>query len=72
MRSVIIGLLIGLIVGLWFGVNIGKEKPFYSNPFEEKSLGEMIGDKGGEILEKGGKALEDTGKTFREKLSPKD
>lgn len=32
------GLLIGLCAGLWFGVNIGKDQPLYSNPFDSRSL----------------------------------
>ena len=60
------------MLGLWFGGNLGKGNPIYANPFHEKTLGEMIGEKGGEMLEQGGKALEETGKSFRDKLKPKE
>jgi hypothetical protein len=40
MKNLVIGLLVGLIVGLWFGVNVGRDKPVWSNPFEEASLGQ--------------------------------
>ena len=69
LKPVLIGIIIGLVLGLWFGVNIGKQQPFYSNPFKERSvgdklkstLGEGVG-KAGETLEKIGKDLQGTGK----------
>ena len=58
-----LGAVIGLILGLWFGVNIGKDKPFWSNPFEEKSMMEMAADKTKEIA---GKASEKTKEMVKE------
>jgi hypothetical protein len=34
-KKLITGLIIGVLIGLWFGVNIGKGRPFWSNPFTE-------------------------------------
>jgi len=58
-----LGAVIGLILGLWFGVNIGKDKPFWSNPFKEKSMMEMAADKTKEIA---GKAKEKTQEMVKE------
>lgn len=66
-KNLFIGLVVGLLVGLWFGVNVGKGRPIYSNPFTEVSVqqrlkrtGESIMEKSGQALEKGGKALQDS------------
>ena len=58
-----IGAVLGVVIGLWFGVNIGKDKPFWSNPFEEKSMMEMATDKTKEIA---GKAKEKTQEMVKE------
>ena len=67
LKAILTSLVIGLLIGLWFGVNIGKDKPIFSNPFAEDSIqqkikksGEQLIEKGGEAMEKGGKALKDT------------
>lgn len=72
MKKLLVGVLIGLVLGLWVGVNLGKNKPMFSNPFEEKGIGEMIGDKSNEILKKSGQALEESGDVIKEKLRPRD
>jgi hypothetical protein len=61
-RSIIVGLVIGLLVGLWFGVNIGKGRDFYANPFAGKDLTGDIMESGGNMLEKSGKALKEMNK----------
>lgn len=60
-------LILGLCIGLALGVNIGREKPLLSNPFEKTSLTAKIKDLGSEALEKSGKALENTGKALQGK-----
>ncbi len=69
LKPLFIGVLIGLGLGLWFGVNIGKHQPFYSNPFAEHKVGEKFKttlgegvDKAGQKLEKLGQELKGTGK----------
>lgn len=32
------GLLLGFVIGIWFGINIGKDRTFYSNPLEDNTL----------------------------------
>ncbi len=65
LKTLIIGVILGLLVGLWFGVNIGRDRPIFANPFTEptvkqriKQTGESLIEKSGEALEKGGKALQ--------------
>ncbi len=62
-KNLIIGLAIGTLAGLWFGVNIGRDEPLLSNPFEDRSLQQQVMRSGGEILEKSGRALQDKLKT---------
>lgn len=68
LKAVVMSLVIGLLVGLWFGVNIGREVPLYSNPFNTKSLNQKLKDVTGETLEKGGHALEKTGQDLQDKI----
>ncbi len=65
------GLVIGIIIGLWFGINIGKGKPFYSNPFSKKKIERAIIRSGETVIEKSGDALEKTGKALKEKVDKK-
>lgn len=67
-RNITIGLTIGVAIGLWFGVNIGRDQPIYSNPFESKSVQEKLKDAGKAALEKSGEALEEGGKALQEKF----
>ena len=64
-KNHIIGVIIGVIIGMWFGINIGKDRQIYSNPFAEPTLQSKLKQAGGEVLEKGGKALEKSGKVLR-------
>ncbi len=64
-KSMIFGLIVGILLGLWFGFNLGKERPVFSNPFDEgtfqdtiKQTGEELIEKSGEVLEKSGQALQ--------------
>ncbi len=43
-KKLITGLAIGLLVGLWAGVNIGHDRPVWSNPFEERTLTDKARD----------------------------
>ena len=60
LKLIIFGVLIGLCVGLWFGVNIGKNKSFYSNPFEEISIKDRIKQKGNEVMKDTKDAIRDS------------
>jgi hypothetical protein len=61
-KKILIGLVVGLLVGLWFGVNLGKGRAFYANPFAGKNLAGDLMESSGDMLEKGGKALKDMNK----------
>lgn len=65
----ILGIVIGLLAGLWFGVNIGRDKPLFSNPFGSNSIKNKIKETGESLLEKGGEALENSGKAIKKSLS---
>jgi len=68
LKAVLLSLVLGLAIGMWFGVNIGREVPFYSNPFDTAALNEKLKRATGETLEKGGHALEKTGQSMQDKL----
>lgn len=64
-KGMVFGLIIGIPLGLWFGFNLGKDRPVFSNPFNEGSFqdtirqtGENLIEKSGEVLEKSGQALQ--------------
>lgn len=67
-KLAIIWLIIGVLLGMWFGVNIGRGKPIYSNPFEAATIKEKIKKTGEEALEKSGEALESAGKAIQKQI----
>ncbi len=68
LRNLVIGIILGLAVGLWFGVNLGKDKPLFANPFVEVPLKEKLKQTGGSLLDKGGDALEKGGQALKRTL----
>ena len=67
-KALILGVIIGLLVGLWSGVNIGKDKPIFSNPFADASIQKKLKKSGDIMLEKSGEALEKGGKAIKDKI----
>lgn len=61
-KKYLIGIVVGLLLGLWFGVNIGHDRPVWSNPFAQASLQEKAKDT---MLD----ALKDAKKAARDSLS---
>jgi hypothetical protein len=66
-RTILVSLVLGALIGMALGVNIGREKPLLSNPFEKASLTEQVKRLGSETLEQSGKALEKTGQALQGK-----
>jgi len=70
-RISLVSLIIGALIGLALGVNIGREKPLLSNPFNKESLVDRAKQLGHETLEQtvqqGGKALEKAGQALQDK-----
>ena len=67
-KLIIFGVVIGIGIGMWLGVNIGREVPLLSNPFNRESVADKLKRLSGETLEKSGKALEKTGQELQDKL----
>lgn len=57
LKKIIIGFVVGVAIGLWFGINLGKGQPLYSNPFAERSITDRLLESGGDALEKSGQAI---------------
>jgi len=70
-RNILFSLIIGVIIGLALGVNIGREKPLLSTPFDKDSLVDRAKQLGHETLEQtvqeSGKALEKAGQALQDK-----
>lgn len=66
-KVILISLVIGVLIGMALGVNIGRDRPLFSNPFARESLVDRAKQLGSETLEKGGKALEKTGQALQGK-----
>jgi hypothetical protein len=66
-RNVVVSMIVGVLIGMALGVNIGRDKPLLSNPFEKESLVDRAKQLGSETLEKSGKALEKTGQALQDK-----
>jgi hypothetical protein len=69
LKAILLSLVLGFAIGMWFGVNTGREVPFYSNPFDTASLNRELKKATGETLEKGGHALEKTGQSLQDKVN---
>ena len=67
LKTFVISVLIGVLLGLWVGVNIGKGKSIFSNPFDEAAIQQQLKKSGDKILEKSGEALEKGGKALQDK-----
>lgn len=59
-KKYFIGMLLGLVVGLWFGVNIGHDRPLWSNPFAERALTDKAKDTVVDALKDAKKAARDS------------
>jgi len=68
LKLVLTGLVIGIVLGLWFGVNIGKDKPIFSNPFAERSVTDKLKSSLGEGVEKAGEKIEKLGEDIKGKM----
>jgi len=68
LKIILLSLLVGVGVGMWLGVNIGREVPLYSNPFDTDSLNQKLKKATGKTLEKGGQALEKTGQALQDQM----
>ena len=55
-KKLIMGLVIGLLLGLWAGVNIGHDRPIWSNPFEERALTDKAKDAAADVWKDAKKA----------------
>ena len=65
LKLIFVGFIIGILIGLWFGVNLGKEKPLLSNPFEERAVTEKIKTSIGKGVEKAGESIEKLGEDIK-------
>jgi hypothetical protein len=68
LKAVLMSLIFGVAIGMWFGVNIGRDVPWYSNPFDTNALNKQLKKATGETLEKGGQVIEKTGQELQDKL----
>jgi hypothetical protein len=67
-KAILLSLIIGAAIGMWLGVNIGREVPLYSNPFDTHTLNQKLKSVTGATLEKGGQALEKSGQALQDKM----
>lgn len=62
MKKYVIGIVVGVLIGLWMGINIGRERSVWANPFTEPSLANKAKGVASE-------AWNDAKKAAREKLA---
>ena len=71
-KAIIFGFVIGILLGLWFGFNMGKDRPLFSNPFAEAGIQDRIKETGDSLIEKGGEVLEKSGQALQKKARDAD
>lgn len=67
-KALLAGVIVGLLLGLWFGVNLGRDKPVFSNPFAADTVQNKIRSTGEALIEKSGEALEKSGQALKDKV----
>ncbi len=67
-KYLILGLFIGGVLGIAAGVNIGRDNPILSNPFEDKQVSNKMKDTGNDLLRESGEAIEDAGKAIKDQF----
>jgi len=65
LKQLVLGIIIGTLLGLWFGINIGRDKPWYSNPLTERHVKDKIKASIGEGVEKAGESIEQMGEDIK-------
>lgn len=57
MKKLLFLIIIVLLAGVWFGINIARDKPLLSNPFEEKSFRDKAADTAKDIYRESKEAI---------------
>lgn len=57
MKKVLWLVAIVLLVGIWVGMNLAKNKPLFSNPFEDKSIQQRATETAKDIYKESSDAL---------------
>lgn len=57
LKTLVLGIAMGLLAGLWFGYNLGRDEPLFSNPFADRSLQEKARETTSEVIEDTRRAL---------------
>jgi len=57
MKKLLVLILIVLLVGVWFGLNIAKNRPLLSNPFQDKSLRDKARDTAKDLMNESKEAI---------------
>lgn len=57
MKKLLFLIIVVLLVGVWFGINIARDKPLLSNPFEEKSLRDKAKDTAQDLYQESKEAI---------------
>ncbi|AUM14254.1 hypothetical protein [Ketobacter alkanivorans] len=68
-KYLILGLFVGGVLGVAAGVNIGRDQPVLSNPFNDNRINTRMKDSGSELLKQSGEAIEDAGKAIKDQFN---
>jgi len=59
LKFLLSGVLLGLLLGLWFGYNLGRDEPVFSNPFAEKRLQDKVKETASSVLDETTQAVKE-------------
>lgn len=57
LKILLLGVAFGGVFGLWFGYNLGREEPLFSNPFTDRSLQDKARETTSEVIQDTKRAL---------------
>ncbi|MCG6886240.1 MAG: hypothetical protein LJE74_03450 [Proteobacteria bacterium] len=57
LKIMLLGIIIGVLLGLWFGYNLGRDEPLFSNPFADRSLQNKARETTSEVIQDTKRAL---------------
>lgn len=71
MKKFLIGLVIGALIAFHLGINFGRHKPLWSNPYAEEDVVERVKESAGQAVETTKEAIHEATEPARKDIEKK-